>query len=206
MIAAVGEGRHRPDRGREPRARPRARLPDPTSARRSPCAARSPSAGECAGRIRSCSPLSTSTSTRSTAALFFNVVYQKYFENPIRMRRLREGRVDHERAGRLSPWDGLVKREAAAHGFDWPLIVAQMYQESRFDPRARSPAGANRVDAVAAAYGAGVRSRESARFRSSRYELGSPISRGCTPASNPSSRSRTGSGLRSPRTTPDSDT
>ena len=74
--------------------------------------------------------------------LFFNVVYQNYFENPIRMRRLREGRVDHERAGGLSPWDGLVKREAAAHGFDWPLIVAQMYQESRFDPRARSPAGA----------------------------------------------------------------
>ena len=74
--------------------------------------------------------------------LFFNVVYQKYFENPIRMRRLREGRVDHERAGGLSPWDALVKREAAAHGFDWPLIVAQMYQESRFDPRARSPAGA----------------------------------------------------------------
>ena len=35
-----------------------------------------------------------------------------------------------------------MKREAAAHGFDWPLIVAQMYQESRFDPRARSPAGA----------------------------------------------------------------
>jgi len=74
--------------------------------------------------------------------LFFNVVYQKYFENPVRMRRHREDRVDHELAGGLSPWDELVKREAVTHGFDWPLIVAQMYQESRFNPKARSPAGA----------------------------------------------------------------
>ena len=74
--------------------------------------------------------------------LFFNVVYQKYFENPVRMRRLREGRVDHERAERLSAYDAIARREAATHGFDWLLIVAQMYQESRFDRKARSPAGA----------------------------------------------------------------
>ena len=74
--------------------------------------------------------------------LFFNVVYQKYFENPVRMRRHREDRVDHERSDGLSPYDDLVKREASKHGFDWPLIVAQMYQESRFNRKARSPAGA----------------------------------------------------------------
>lgn len=74
--------------------------------------------------------------------LFFNVVYQKYFENPVRMRRHRKDRVDHEQAEGLSPYDALVKREAAAHGFDWPLIVAQMYQESGFNPKAKSPAGA----------------------------------------------------------------
>ena len=74
--------------------------------------------------------------------LFFNVVYQKYFENPVRMRRHREDRVDHERSDGLSPYDEIVKREASKHGFDWPLIVAQMYQESRFNRKARSPAGA----------------------------------------------------------------
>ena len=74
--------------------------------------------------------------------LFFNVVYQKYFENPVRMRRHREDRVDHEQSDGLSPYDELVKREAAKHGFDWPLIVAQMYQESRFNRKAKSPAGA----------------------------------------------------------------
>ena len=74
--------------------------------------------------------------------LFFNVVYQKYFENPVRMRRHREGRVDHEHADGLSPYDAIVQREAATHGFDWPLIVAQMYQESGFNRKARSLAGA----------------------------------------------------------------
>ena len=74
--------------------------------------------------------------------LFFNVVYQKYFENPVRMRRHREDRVDHEQADGLSPYDALIQREAAAYGLDWRLIVAQMYQESRFNPKARSSAGA----------------------------------------------------------------
>ena len=74
--------------------------------------------------------------------LFFNVVYQKYFENPVRMRRHREDRVDHEEADGLSPYDEIVRREAAKYGFDWPLIVAQMYQESRFNRKARSRAGA----------------------------------------------------------------
>ena len=74
--------------------------------------------------------------------LFFNVVHQKYFENPVRMRRLRKDRVDHEHADGLSPYDAIVQREAATHGFDWPLIVAMMYQESLFDPKAKSAAGA----------------------------------------------------------------
>ncbi len=43
---------------------------------------------------------------------------------------------------RLSPYDTLVRRYAERYGFDWRLIVAQMYQESRFDPQARSGMGA----------------------------------------------------------------
>lgn len=79
---------------------------------------------------------------REYRGLFFNVVYQKYFESPARIRRHREQRVDHASAGGLSPYDAIVRREAQAHGFDWPLVVSQMYQESRFNPQARSPAGA----------------------------------------------------------------
>ena len=35
-----------------------------------------------------------------------------------------------------------MKRHAEQYGFDWRLLVAQMYQESRFDPQAKSWAGA----------------------------------------------------------------
>jgi membrane-bound lytic murein transglycosylase F len=75
-------------------------------------------------------------------SLVYNVTQEKYFENPRQVSRLRAHRIDREPGGRLSPYDEIVRRVAARHGFDWPLIVSIMYQESRFDPEARSWAGA----------------------------------------------------------------
>lgn len=43
---------------------------------------------------------------------------------------------------RLSPFDPIVQRYADLYGFDWRLIAAQMYQESHFDPGAKSRSGA----------------------------------------------------------------
>lgn len=71
---------------------------------------------------------------------FYNILYRRYFEDERRIRRQLDERI--RSAGQLSPWDDLVRRHAAVHGFDWRLIVAQIYQESRFDPAARSPMGA----------------------------------------------------------------
>jgi len=42
----------------------------------------------------------------------------------------------------LSPFDSLVKDSSLEHDFDWRLVVAQMWQESNFNPKARSPVGA----------------------------------------------------------------
>ncbi|WP_193164292.1 MltF family protein [Microbulbifer hainanensis] len=42
----------------------------------------------------------------------------------------------------LSPYDVLVKNSAEKHEFDWRLVVAQMWQESNFNPKAVSPVGA----------------------------------------------------------------
>lgn len=42
----------------------------------------------------------------------------------------------------ISPFDDLAKQYAERYSFDWRLIVAQMYEESRFKPRAVSEAGA----------------------------------------------------------------
>ncbi len=72
--------------------------------------------------------------------LFYNVIYKKYFADPRKIRRHVEYRLD--RNGELSPYDAIVKRHATEHGFDWRLIVAQMFQESEFDPKAKSFAGA----------------------------------------------------------------
>jgi membrane-bound lytic murein transglycosylase MltF len=42
----------------------------------------------------------------------------------------------------LGPYEEPLRRLADEYGFDWRLIAAQVYQESRFDPDARSGSGA----------------------------------------------------------------
>ena len=71
--------------------------------------------------------------------LEFNVLYNKYFVNRRRQARQREHRVTGDE---LSAYDALVKPAAEAEAFDWRLIVAQMYQESGFNPETVSFAGA----------------------------------------------------------------
>ncbi|SHE86879.1 membrane-bound lytic murein transglycosylase F [Microbulbifer donghaiensis] len=44
--------------------------------------------------------------------------------------------------GELSPYDKLAKKFALKHNLDWRLVVAQMWQESNFDPKAESHMGA----------------------------------------------------------------
>lgn len=44
--------------------------------------------------------------------------------------------------GQISEYDALLQRGASALGWDWRLLAAQCYQESAFDPKAESWAGA----------------------------------------------------------------
>ncbi len=74
--------------------------------------------------------------------LFYNIIYKKYFHNPKRILSHVEERVDGGGNGALSPYDELVRKHAKQYGFDWRLIVSQMYQESRFNPKAKSWVGA----------------------------------------------------------------
>jgi len=73
---------------------------------------------------------------------FYNVTYTKYFKSRRSVQRLARGRVMDPLNGQISPYDKLVRKYADRYGFDWRLVTAQMYQESRFDPKAKSQVGA----------------------------------------------------------------
>lgn len=80
---------------------------------------------------------------REYKQLFYNIIHARYFENSRRIRAHATQRVDTvDGTNALSPYDELVRTAAEQHGFDWPLIVAMMYRESRFDPDVVSWAGA----------------------------------------------------------------
>jgi membrane-bound lytic murein transglycosylase F len=77
---------------------------------------------------------------REYRGTFYNVTRAKYFKSP---KRIRSAALESPaRTGALSPYDELVRRFASQYGLDWRLLVAQMFTESRFDPRARSWVGA----------------------------------------------------------------
>jgi len=73
---------------------------------------------------------------------FYNVLYKKYFKSKHSVLKLANGRVVDPEKGEISPFDKTVQKYSERYGFDWRLITAQMYQESGFDPKAKSYAGA----------------------------------------------------------------
>lgn len=75
-------------------------------------------------------------------SLFYNMTYKKYFKAPKGVAKLKRGQLEFADSGALSPYDETVKIFAAKYDFEWRLLVAQMYQESRFNPNAKSWAGA----------------------------------------------------------------
>jgi membrane-bound lytic murein transglycosylase F len=71
-----------------------------------------------------------------------NILYHKYFLDRRGYRKRVESRYLTTETGRLSPYDHVFREHSRIPGWDWRLIASQAYQESRFDPLARSWAGA----------------------------------------------------------------
>ncbi len=72
--------------------------------------------------------------------VFYNLTRRKYFQSSRSIKKHAAKRPT--RTGQISPFDDLFREFARRYGFDWRLIVAQAHVESRFDPQARSWAGA----------------------------------------------------------------
>jgi membrane-bound lytic murein transglycosylase F len=72
----------------------------------------------------------------------FMVIFNRYFNSP-RTSLLRV-KSDYSSLGgnKISPYDEMIKEEAANLGWDWRLLAAIIYQESKFDPTGESWAGA----------------------------------------------------------------
>jgi len=73
----------------------------------------------------------------------YSRLYAKYFTDNKQVRSHQRARLkSFEGKKMISKYDPLVQQYSKKYGFDWRFITAQMFQESRFDPNARSHAGA----------------------------------------------------------------
>lgn len=72
----------------------------------------------------------------------YYVIYNKYFENRRAFRTRYSSAYFPITGGSISPYDDLFIAAAERLGWDWRLLAALAFQESRFDPHAQSWAGA----------------------------------------------------------------
>ena len=77
---------------------------------------------------------------QSYKGLEYNMSWRRYFEDSRIATELRS--QDAGTLQGLSSFDPLFRKYAQLYGFDWRLLAAQAYQESRFDAQAKSLAGA----------------------------------------------------------------
>ncbi len=71
-------------------------------------------------------------------SLLGNIAVKKYFQATSGLER----RLKRDGTEPLSPYDDLIRSSAETHGFDWRLMAAMAYQESRFDQSAKNRWGA----------------------------------------------------------------
>lgn len=75
-------------------------------------------------------------------APMLKTLYTKYFVNSAAYNQRMDSPFLTSETGQLSEYDSLFKEGAKKIGWDWRLLASQAYQESKFQPRARSWAGA----------------------------------------------------------------
>ena len=72
----------------------------------------------------------------------FNNLYNKYFKSTRKAREMAKSEYTSFSGTMLSPYDDLIKENAARVGWDWHLLASMVYQESKFEPASKSWVGA----------------------------------------------------------------
>lgn len=72
----------------------------------------------------------------------FQVIHDRYFNSPRFSVTLASSDYSSLNTEKLSPYDDQLKTEAAQLGWDWRLLASVVFQESNFNPRVESWAGA----------------------------------------------------------------
>ncbi|RKX18011.1 MAG: lytic transglycosylase F [Candidatus Zixiibacteriota bacterium] len=72
----------------------------------------------------------------------FKSLYIKYFKNKRSTENNFEGFISTNDEGKISPYDDIIKDYAKGLHWDWRLLASLIYQESHFNPQAKSWAGA----------------------------------------------------------------
>jgi peptidoglycan lytic transglycosylase F len=71
-----------------------------------------------------------------------NIIYNKYFRSTRKSIEIAKSDYSSFTGNKLSPYDDLFKKHAEKLQWDWRLLAAMVYQESKFDPNTTSWAGA----------------------------------------------------------------
>lgn len=79
---------------------------------------------------------------RRKHSLEFNMIVQKYTRLSRTEQHNMRNLYQEAKASTISPYDGLLKEYAREVRWDWRLVAALVYQESKFNPSATSRAGA----------------------------------------------------------------
>ncbi|RMD49583.1 MAG: lytic transglycosylase F, partial [Ignavibacteria bacterium] len=72
----------------------------------------------------------------------YYVIYNKYYKNRVAYARRRRSDLFAMESGKISQYDDILKKYSVQLGWDWRILASQVYQESQFDPNAKSWAGA----------------------------------------------------------------
>jgi membrane-bound lytic murein transglycosylase F len=73
---------------------------------------------------------------------YCDVVFAKYFMDKKSAWDRANSQYSSLSGGKISPYDDLIKKYSAKLGWDWRLLAAQIFQESQFNPDAKSWSGA----------------------------------------------------------------